>query len=154
MRAIREQPILGNGLGATYVADFSRYGIPLEAETYIHNNYLWFLHRLGAVGLLLFGWVMVAFLLPRRWLAVVRGATDPLLGGMVVGGRVLIASLLVVSITSPQFNNKADAALVALMMGLSEVALSLAAGQAEARAKAEDGATGPAAPAPEDDPFF
>lgn len=152
MRSIRERPIMGNGLGATYVADFSRYGIPLEVETYIHNNYLWFLHRLGAVGMLLFGWVMVAFLLPRRWLATVRGATDPVLGGMVVGGRVLIAALLVVSITSPQFNNKADAALVALVMGLSEVALALATWQGAAVAEA--GPPDAATSDEEDDPFF
>jgi O-antigen ligase len=152
MRSIRERPVLGNGLGATYVADFSRYGIPLETETYIHNNYLWFLHRLGAVGLLVFGWVMVAFLRPRRWLAVARGAVDPVTGGMVVGGRVLIAALLVVSITSPQFNNKADAALVALVMGLSEVALALAAREIDTGK--EDDSPVWARPAGDRDPFF
>jgi O-antigen ligase len=152
MRSIRERPVLGNGLGATYVADFSRYGIPLETETYIHNNYLWFLHRLGAVGLLVFGWVMVAFLRPRARPRASAGAVDPVTGGMVVGGRVLIAALLVVSITSPQFNNKADAALVALVMGLSEVALALAA--REIGAGTEDDSPVWARSAEDRDPFF
>jgi O-antigen ligase len=117
---IRARPITGYGLGKTFVPDFSRWGIPLEPKVYVHNNYFWFLQRLGIIGLALFAWVMAAFLDPRRWRWAV-GGERPWLDGLIVGTRVIMASLLLVSLTSPQFYGKGVVTVVAVLMGLAEV---------------------------------
>ena len=124
-RQIRQSPLVGYGLGKTFVPDFQRYGIPLEPKTYIHNNYLWFLQRLGAVGLGLFAWFVLAFLFPRGGVRSYRAEDDPWLVGLVVGTRALMVALLFVSITSPQFNNMTDVAVIAVLMGCAEVARRL-----------------------------
>jgi O-antigen ligase len=124
-RQVRRQPLVGYGLGKTFVPDFQRYGIPLEPKTYIHNNYLWFLQRLGAVGLALFAWFMLAFIFPRGGLASYRSEDDPWLVGLVVGTRALMVALLFVSITSPQFNTMSDVAVISVLMGCAEVARRL-----------------------------
>jgi O-antigen ligase len=124
-RQIADEPIFGNGLGTQYLFDWSRYGVTPFLKSYIHNNYYWFLQRLGAVGLLLFIWMAVAFLGP--WM---RGRTllprdDPWISGLVFGGRAVFVALLVNSITSPRFNSMDSVAVLALIMGMSEVALAM-----------------------------
>ena len=56
---------------------------------------------------------------------------DPWLGGLVVGSRVMIVALLVISISSPQFNVKGEVAVIALLMAMAEVAGSLLRGDGE-----------------------
>jgi hypothetical protein len=113
------------------VPDFQRYGIPLEPKIYIHHNYLWFLQRLGAVGLGLFAWFVLAFLFPRGGVRGYRDGDDPWRVGLVVGTRALVVALLFVSITSPQFNNMTDVAVVSVLMGCAEVARRLLSEKAE-----------------------
>jgi O-antigen ligase len=119
---IAERPLVGNGLGKDYLFDWSRYGVKPYRKNYIHNNYYWFVHRLGLVGMALFAWVAVAFLLPwmRDREALSRG--DPWLVGLVFGSRAVLVALLVVSITSPRLNSKGSITILATVMGLSEVA--------------------------------
>ena len=128
-RAVKEQiaekPVFGNGLGTEYVFDWSRYGVTPFLKSYIHNNYYWFLQRLGVVGLGLFVWIAIAFLVPwmRHRSALPRD--DPWLSGIVYGGRALFVALLMNSVTSPRFNTMDSVAVLAVVMGLSEVALAL-----------------------------
>ena len=105
--------------------DFSRYGAKPIVKSYIHNNYYWFVHRLGFVGLGLFIWLMAAFLVP--WMRHLRSLPrdDPWLRGLVIGGRAVAVVLLVNSITSPRLDTKVGVSVLALMMGMSEVALVL-----------------------------
>jgi len=124
-RQIRQKPLVGYGLGKTFVPDFQRYGVPLQPEVYIHNNYLWFWQRLGAVGLILFTWTLMAFLFPKGGVRSLRAEDDPWLVGLVVGTRALVVALLFVSVTSPQFNNMTDVAVVSVLMGCAEVARRL-----------------------------
>ena len=122
---IRDHPLRGNGLGTTYLFDFSRYHVAAIYKVYIHNNYLWFAQRMGIVGVGLFAWMMVAFIYSGgRMRASVSGG-DPWLVGLVVGSRVMIVSLLMISISSPQFNVKGEVAVVAVVMAMAEVAGSL-----------------------------
>ncbi len=124
-RQFMDHPIAGNGLGKDYLFDFSRYGVTPYRKSYIHNDYMWFLQRLGLIGMGLYAWVALAFLLP--WMKyrdkVARG--DPWLLGIMYGGRAVLVALLVVSITSPQLNSKVPVTITALIMGLSEIALTL-----------------------------
>ena len=140
-RQIRQRPLVGYGLGQTFVPDFQRYGIPLEPKTYIHNNYLWFVQRLGAVGLGLFAWFVLAFLFPRGGVRSYRAEDDPWLVGLVVGTRALLVALLFVSITSPQFNNLNNVAVIAVLMGCAEVARRLLGEQAAAAEEAQGSGT-------------
>jgi len=122
---IAEHPVVGNGLGKDYLFDWSRYGVAPYRKSYVHNNYYWFVHRLGFVGLGLFVWTVLAFLLP--WMRdrgrLRRG--DPWLVGLVFGSRTMLVALLVVSITSPRLNGKQSIATFATVMGLAEVARAL-----------------------------
>jgi len=153
-RQVRERPLFGYGLGKTFVPDYQRYGIPLEPTIYIHNTYLWFLQRLGAVGVGLFAWFVVAFLFPRGGVRRFRAESDPWLVGLVVGTRALAVALLVVTITSPQYNTMSNVAVIAVLMGCAEVARRLldqtpapeAPGTAAAGAPV--GSMGPDGPAP------
>jgi hypothetical protein len=124
-RQIAERPMLGNGLGTSYVFDFSRYGVAPFAKVYIHNNYLWFAQRMGLIGVGLFVWMIVAFMVSWRGLRARFDDGDPWLVGLVVGSRVMIVTILVVSISSPMFNSKGEVAVIALIMGMAEVAGSL-----------------------------
>lgn len=132
MRQIEARPVLGNGFGTSYLFDFSRYGVAPFQKVYIHNNYLWFAQRMGLIGLGLFVWMMVAFLVSWRGLRRHFVGGDPYLVGLVVGSRVMIVSLLVVSISSPQFNVKGQVAVIAAIMGMAEVAGWLLRQDAEA----------------------
>lgn len=122
---IADRPVIGSGLGADYLFDWSRYGVKPYRKSYIHNNYYWFTHRLGAIGMALFVWVALAFLLP--WMRdrdrLSRG--DPWLVGLVFGSRAVLVALLVVSITSPRLNSKQSIVVFATIMGLAEVARML-----------------------------
>lgn len=124
--AIKEKPLLGWGLGAVYYPDFSAYGVPVQPESYAHNNYLWMMQRIGVVGLALFAWVMVAFLSRGIRQGLLAARRDPFLGGLVFGVRALFVGLLVLSLSSPQFTpTPANVLAVALLMGLSEAARAL-----------------------------
>ncbi|MEE4276224.1 MAG: O-antigen ligase family protein [Thermoleophilia bacterium] len=119
---IAEHPIVGNGLGKDYLFDWSRYGVAPYRKSYVHNNYYWFVHRLGFIGLGLFAWAALAFLLPwMRDRARLREG-DPWLVGLVFGSRTMLVALLVVSITSPRLNGKQSIATLATLIGLAEVA--------------------------------
>jgi len=122
---IADHPVAGNGLGKDYLFDWSRYGVTPYRKNYVHNNYYWFVHRLGFVGLGLFVWTVLAFLLP--WMRDRRRLRegDPWLVGLVFGSRTMLVALLVVSITSPRLNGKQSIATFVTVMGLAEVARAL-----------------------------
>ena len=61
-------------------------------------------------------WMRYRSLLPRD---------DPWLTGMVFGARTMFVALLVRSFTSPSLNAMDSVAVLALVMGMSEVALML-----------------------------
>jgi O-antigen ligase len=122
---IKDSPWVGNGLGKDYLFDWSRYGVEPYRKSYIHNAYYWFVHRLGIVGMVLFAWLALAFLLPWMKARAALPRDDPWLLGLIYGGRALLVSLLVVSITSPRIADKLAVTVLGLVMGLSEVALWL-----------------------------
>lgn len=133
---IKQSPILGNGLGKDYLFDWSRYGVKPYYKTYIHNDYYWFVHRLGFIGLGVFLWLALAYLLPWMRYRQTLPRDDPWLLGLVYGGRAMFVALLVVSISSPRLSAKQAVTVLALVMGLSEVALGLLRERAASAAEA------------------
>lgn len=131
-KQIDQSPIIGNGLGKEYLFDWSRYGVEPYYKTYIHNDYYWLVHRLGFVGLGIFIWLVLAYLLPWMKYRASLPRDDPWLTGLVYGGRAMCVALLAVSITSPRLSAKLASTVLALVMGLSEVALTLIRRRAEA----------------------
>jgi len=122
---IADHPLLGNGLGTEYVFDFSRYGVKPYRKSFVHNSYYSFLQRLGIAGTALFVWWAVAFLVPWMRRRSALPTDDPWLLGIVYGGRAMAVAVLVVSITAPHLGAKTSAAVLALVMGMSEVALAI-----------------------------
>ncbi len=120
---IAQRPWVGNGLGKEYLFDWSRYGVAPYRKTYIHNDYYYFVHRLGVVGFALFIWVAFAYLVPWMRARATLPRDDPWLLGLVYGGRAMFVALLTVSVTSPRLSGKLSVTVLAVVMGLSEAAL-------------------------------
>jgi O-antigen ligase len=135
-RQIKQSPIFGNGLGKDYLFDWSRYGVAPYYKSYIHNDYYWFVHRLGLIGLALFLWLAGAYLVPWMRYRPALPRDDPWLLGLVYGGRAMFVALLVNSVTSPRLSAKLSVTVLALVMGMSEVALGLLRERAAAAAEA------------------
>ncbi len=144
---IAQRPWLGNGLGKEYLFDWSRYGVAPYRKTYIHNDYYWFVHRLGVVGFGLFIWVAFAYLVPWMKARATLPRDDPWLLGLVYGGRAMFVALLTVSVTSPRLSAKLSVTVLAVVMGLSEAALVLL--RERARAELEGTREEPSAEASE-----
>jgi hypothetical protein len=138
---IAQSPWVGNGLGKDYLFDWSRYGVAPYYKTYIHNDYLWLVHRLGLVGLGLYLWLAIAYLVPWMRYRKTLPRDDPWLLGLVYGGRAMFFALLVNSITSPRLSAKLAVTVLALVMGLSEVALGLLRERADRAVEAGAAAT-------------
>jgi hypothetical protein len=138
---IAQSPWVGNGLGKDYLFDWSRYGVAPYYKTYIHNDYLWLVHRLGLVGLGLYLWLAIAYLVPWMRYRKTLPRDDPWLLGLVYGGRAMFFALLVNSITSPRLSAKLAVTVLALVMGLSEVALGLLRERADRAVEAGEAAT-------------
>jgi O-antigen ligase len=122
---IKQHPIFGNGLGKDYLFDWSRYGVAPYYKTYIHNDYYWLVDRLGIIGMGLYLWLALAYLVPWMRFREALPRDDPWLLGLVYGGRAMFFALLVNSVTSPRLSAKLAVAVLALVMGMSEVALGL-----------------------------
>ena len=133
-KQIEQSPWVGNGLGKDYLFDWSRYGVAPYYKNYIHNDYYWLVDRLGFVGLGLYLWLAIAYLVPWMRYRKTLPQDDPWLLGLVYGGRAMFFALLVNSITSPRLSDILAVTVLALVMGLSEVALGLLRKRAAAAA--------------------
>ena len=133
-KQIEQSPWVGNGLGKDYLFDWSRYGVAPYYKNYIHNDYYWLVDRLGFVGLGLYLWLAIAYLVPWMRYRKTLPQDDPWLLGLVYGGRAIFFALLVNSITSPRLSDILAVTVLALVMGLSEVALGLLRKRAAAAA--------------------
>ena len=124
-KQIAQSPWVGNGLGKDYLFDWSRYGVAPYYKNYIHNDYYWLVDRLGFFGTGLYLWLAIAYLVPWMRYRRTLPRDDPWLLGLVYGGRAMFVALLVNSITSPRLSAILAVTVLALVMGLSEVALGL-----------------------------
>jgi O-antigen ligase len=124
LRLVGDFPLLGTGLG-TYVYSFRRYN-PILAQVLVdhaHNEYLELLAETGAVGFLLvvggLGWFSWRTLL--RWLT----RHDPEVCGIVLGGLTSVLAIGIHSIMDFNLQVPANALLLAVVLGLTSVAVHL-----------------------------
>jgi hypothetical protein len=103
-------PILGYGLGA----EFGYYNALKDVtyvNAYIHNAYLWLWFKLGAAGLLSFlvayaGKIRSGF----RTITITNNADRP----FVIAAVALLCTMLIISVTSPQFYARDSVLVIAL----------------------------------------
>lgn len=106
---IAGNPVMGYGLGA----EFAYYN-PLRGFTYtnayVHNAYLWLWYKLGAAGLLVFLALYLAKL--KAGLFMIRHLEEHRALG--VTAVALLAGMMVISLTSPQFYARDSVLIIAL----------------------------------------
>ncbi len=114
---IKQNPILGYGLGKTYVF------LPLierEMPTwYVHNAYVYFWFKTGLLGLL--SLLLFYFAAIRHSLRCYFQQTEMYDQALALGIFSLLIAMAVVSITSPQFIQKDSLLIMALGIGIVEV---------------------------------
>ena len=111
---IKASPIIGHGFGAT----FSFYEI-LQGYTmttwYIHNGYLFLLFKLGVVGAMMYLYFYFSRLIFTAKTA--RAEKDEQLSSMIMSFAVTLGVMLLVNVTSPQFDDKVPVLLMTVMWG-------------------------------------
>jgi O-antigen ligase len=116
-----EKPLLGHGLGATYViggfAVLDSGTNALIDHHFIHNLYLVTAFRMGVIGLGLLLWVLVRYF--RRILASYRTMTVDWEKALVVGFVASMVGQLFLSLTQPTIIDHPTCAVIACAMALS-----------------------------------
>jgi|Deesub1362B_J571_1020462.scaffolds.fasta_scaffold01694_2 O-antigen ligase len=119
-KEIRKNPVIGYGLGKTYV--FIPL-IPRELPTwYVHNAYLYFWFKTGLIGLVLLLLFYGAAI--QNVICNFRSSIGRPEAAFPAGALAVLCSFLVVSITSPQFIQKDSLLIMALCIGLNEAMVS------------------------------
>lgn len=112
---ILQNPILGNGLGTLF-----RFHDPLRGSVnetwYIHNGYLFLWFKLGIGGLFCYLYFYSKKL--REALSVYRNGVADFEEYLSLGITAVLASMLVVSITSPQFITRDSNLIIILCWGI------------------------------------
>lgn len=108
---ITDQPVLGNGLGATIRWGRPLQQVPAETYTYSHNGYLWIAWKLGVpVALLLFGGL--------AWASLRRGRPrgSPLFVASAIGAQAALLALLVANVTFPSVSSLSITAAMGVLL--------------------------------------
>lgn len=118
---IRENPLLGIGLGNAYRP--SLFGADDQLTSYIHNAYLWILMDTGAFGLLFFvcfyslcsfrGWIKCRYISDGKWRIIIAGYT------LSATGMAFIA------LVNPIFMQGHSILVIAVVAGIIETAIRL-----------------------------
>ncbi len=101
LEEIREQPILGSGLGATIFWGRPAEGVPPKTYSYTHNGYLWLVWKLGAGGAALLSMLFAVAFLRRRRSGDERGLSE--VAGK--GAQAALLVLLILAVTAPVFSS-------------------------------------------------
>ena len=117
---IKEYPFLGIGPMADY------YDSMYKNTYYVHNAYLWILLDFGIVGFVPFVWFSIIYLL-RGTLYWVE-SQEPILKGIVIGLTISYIAILISSIATPKLLELSSVPLIAMMLGINEVAMRLGKG--------------------------
>jgi O-Antigen ligase len=110
--AISQSPWLGHGFGYAYKSPTGPVGSFFEtsAPYYAHNFYLWFLLKVGVVGMLTFVWLAFVPLLR----VLLRPAST-----MQVATAAAAAGLLAISVFAPMPNDAPGAPLLGAVLGIA-----------------------------------
>jgi hypothetical protein len=115
LERIRATPATGVGFAVRYRP--SLYGAE-DSGRFLHNAYLWFVLKMGVLGLAAFVWMGVRFL--RRTLRDWAGVEDPFLRAVALGSGVAFMGLALMNLGSPYFVQDWGTAAVATALGVAE----------------------------------
>jgi len=120
---IKENPILGLGLGAEWRDAWDRWDARNRFQGFIHNGYLYLLIDMGIVGFLPFLWFSIAHLVIGffAWYRL----QDPILKGLVIGFTLSYLVLLLANTSSPQVLKPHIVPLFGILLGINQVAVKL-----------------------------
>lgn len=118
-KAIKQQPLMGHGLGAAYRPADTRTGLssfkndPTYGTRFVHNLYLFYLVKVGVVGLA----SLMALVLYPALAAATRTirAKDP--GGAVLALFAAILGILAINLFFPDLQDEGGAATVGSVIG-------------------------------------
>lgn len=117
LQGIKGSPIIGSGLGS----EFSFYEI-LEHFTlttyYIHNAYLFLLYKLGIIGTVMYLYFYIYRLVYAAKIVRKLPDDDPH-KAMVLSFVIIFSVMLIVTVTSPQFNDKVPVLVLSVLWGAS-----------------------------------
>lgn len=111
---IKGSPIIGNGFGANFTFYEILKGFTVTTW-YIHNGYLFLLFKLGIVGA-----VMYLYFYFSKLISTMKTARAPLgdrLSSMVMSFAAILTVMLVVNVTSPQFDDKVPVLIMTVLWG-------------------------------------
>jgi hypothetical protein len=110
--AIRAQPLVGSGLGATILWGRAYEQVQPTTESFAHNGYLWLAWKLGLAGA-----ALVVLLLALALAA--RGPPHGSVTGALRGGaKAALLALLLGSITFPAFEALGITAVMGVLLAL------------------------------------
>lgn len=113
---IREHPVLGSGLNNQYRPEIYQEGEDLTY--YVHNGYLWILKDLGVLGLLLFLWFYLGFLI-RNWRAW-KSIEDDYFRAVLLGFTLSGLGILPMVFFNPIFLQWFSIVVISVMIGVSD----------------------------------
>ncbi len=134
-------PIIGHGLGAhaSYMSPIHGYVV---TRTFAHNAYLFLLFKLGIAGtIFFFAWYLTG--VGVTWRAM-RRARGPYERAAMAGGLSLLLAFIPLSVTYPQYYERASMLVIVLIVGVAQAFLLRDA--APRREAAPDRASAPSAP--------
>ncbi len=114
VRKIREDPVVGSGIGDQVSYGYPWLRVPPEATPYTHNGYLWIAWKLGVPAAL-------ALLSMLAWALVARAppGVDPLTARVRDGAQAGLLIALVVSLTFPAFRALAITTTLGVLLALA-----------------------------------
>jgi len=120
MAKFAQHPILGIGPRADYRAPWYKEDI---FTGYVHNAYIFLLLDFGLVGFIPLLWFSVIFLL--RGFTYWKTLEDPILRSIVIGFTLSFIAIFYSNFTSPRLLEAEYIPLIAVIMGVNEVAIRL-----------------------------
>jgi len=110
-----KSPVIGHGFAVGYT--FIERGEGSEAYRLVHNSYVWILLRMGFAGLVVFLWLILAFL--KENMAVIRKTrNDAFLNALSIGVFAVFVSTIVNSLTIYDLTSGRYIIVISTLMGL------------------------------------
>lgn len=124
---IRQQPLVGIGLGGVYKPFSLEADWEGESRT-THNSHVFIQLKLGAVGSVTLAWLLLVYW--RQAGRLLRSMPKTDLGRpLVVAMRVMLSMVLITALIRPEWSEPATVALVSLAIGLLAAMANLVNGQ-------------------------
>lgn len=116
IEGIKESPIIGNGFGSNFTFYEILKGFT-ETTWYIHNGYLFLFFKLGIVGALMYLYYYFSKLIAT--IKTARTTKEEKLASILTSFAAILSAMLVVNVTSPQFDDKVPVLIMSVLWGVA-----------------------------------